>query len=131
MRSSIAELAADVATLLRSGRTAVALAQLEKLPRLIRDEVTDRLGATGWRAYRDGYERGRADLSAEIAGLCVKRAKKPTNAEWLRERVADPAMRARAKATLRLDDKLLDRVLEGGVGLSPTSWRELRKELGR
>jgi hypothetical protein len=45
-------------------------------------------------------------------------------------RIADPQLRALAKEVLRLDDALLDRVASGGAGLSPTSWRKLRKELG-
>jgi hypothetical protein len=130
VQPAVAELAADIGLLLRRGRVGVAMKQLEKLPELVRDEITDRLGAASWAGYCRGFEAGRAALAAEIMGAKPKRPKKPTNAEWLRERLADPVLRERAKATLRLNDELLDAIAEGGVGLGSSSWRRLRRELG-
>jgi hypothetical protein len=104
--------------LLRSGKIRMAMTVLEGLPRLFRSELTDAVGAASWRAYGDGLARGRASLAAEIAGL-RQRPKQPTRLDWLRAKVADQPARARALAALRLDDRLLDRVLTGSAQLSP------------
>jgi hypothetical protein len=113
-----AQVAVDVLLLLRRGRVGPALAQLERLPALVRAEVDA------------AYDRGRLDLAREITHGKPERQPAPKRHEWLRGRIADPELRARARATLRLDDTLLDRVAAGTVQLSPDSWRKLRRELG-
>jgi hypothetical protein len=147
MPSSTAELAADIATLLKRGRVAVALAQLEKLPGLVRDEITDRLGAANWQGYVRGFERGFAEgrraLAREIThgkrAAAAKpkrppspqRPRAPRRHEWLAQRIRDPKLRERAKAALRLSAELLDAIAAGGVGLGSSSWRKLREALAR
>jgi hypothetical protein len=130
--ASSAQLAADVLVLLKRGRVAVALAQLERLPELFRDELTEAAGQASWAGYRRGWEAGRAALAAEIVGDAKpKRPRTPRRHEWLAVKIADPAKREIAKVVLRLSDELLDAIAEGGVGLGPSSWRKLRRELGR
>jgi hypothetical protein len=115
-----AEVATDVLVLLRRGRVAPALAQLERLPGLIQAEVDA------------AYEQGRLDLAREITGDAkATRARAPQRHEWLAERIRVPELRERAKAVLRLNDELLDAIAEGGVGLGSSSWRKLREALGR
>jgi hypothetical protein len=104
-----AEVAIDVLVLLRRGCVAPALAQLERLPAMIRDELLNAAAA--------GYEAGRQAMAAEIAAK-PKRLRQPAVRphEWLQTKVADPELRARAKRVLRInDDRLLDRVLAGSV----------------
>jgi hypothetical protein len=147
--STAVEIAADVLVLLRKGRVAPVLAQLETLPRLIQTEMIERVGAASWHAFHDGYERGQIDLIQQITGTARRPAarspkpglrgqaakpKRPPAVKphrWLAERIADPQLREKAKATLRLSDELLDAVAAGRVGLSPGSWRKLRETLGR
>jgi hypothetical protein len=133
MRSTAAEVAADVSLLLRRGRVAPALAQLARLPGLIRDEVAT------------AYEAGQLDLAREIQGTRPKRSantasssrsgqaarrKEPPRLAWLRQKVADPSLRARAIVALRLDERAFDRLLAGRVQLSSGQWKRLRGELG-
>jgi hypothetical protein len=132
LNSSVAQVAADIGLPLRRGRIQIALKQLERLPAMVADEITEAVGQGSWRAYQRGYQTACETLTAEIQGTFkTPRPKKQTNAEWLRARIADPDLRARAKATLRLDDALLDAIAEGGVGLGSSSWRKLREALGR
>jgi hypothetical protein len=64
MTTPAAEVAAAVLVLLRKGRVAPALLQLERLPQLIRDKLLDRvvagtagLGSTSWRKLREALGR--------------------------------------------------------------------------
>ena len=119
-----AQVAVDVLLLLRRGRVGPALAQLERLPALIHDQMRE--------VAAESYIVGQQALAAEITGTArPKRPRVPKNHEWLRGRIADPELRARAKQVLRLDDELLDAIAEGGVGLGSSSWRKLREALGR
>jgi hypothetical protein len=132
----------DIQTLIRTGRTAMALQVLESLIVIIDGAIMD--------AMASSYEEGRADLAREIRGEAPtgllqrallkaktrdrakpKRRPAPKNHEWLAARIADPELRERAKQVLRLDDALLDAIAEGGVGLGSSSWRKLREALGR
>jgi hypothetical protein len=132
----------DIETLIRTGRTAMALQVLESLIVIIDGAVMD--------AMASSYEEGRADLAREIRGeaptgllqRALLKAKTRDGAkpkrqpavrrhEWLAQRIRDPELRERAKAVLRLDDELLDAIAEGGVALGSSSWRKLREALGR
>jgi hypothetical protein len=55
-----AEVAVDVLLLLRRGRVAPALLQLERLPALINDDLLE--------AVADAYEQGQLDLARQIKG---------------------------------------------------------------
>jgi hypothetical protein len=127
VRSAVAEVAADVSLLLRRGRVAPALAQLERLPKLVRVELADRVGA----AYRQGYLDGQQALAAQITGTAAKpRRRQPTRLDWLRQKAAVPELRAGAVVALRLDERAFDRLLAGGCTLSSGQWKRLRAELG-
>jgi hypothetical protein len=118
-----AQVALDVLVLLRRGRVAPTLAQFERLPAMIRDELLE-AGAAG---YEAGYAEGQRALAAEITGQTRRR--RPGRLDWLKK-AADPELRERAIATLRLDDRLFDRLLAGGVTLSAGQWKRLHGELG-
>jgi hypothetical protein len=149
MPPAVADLAADVLTLLRKGRVTVAVAQLEKLPELVRDEITEGLGAASWagyqRGYRVGYEQGQRALAQQIQGTARRPAARSAkyghrshatvrNVQarhaWLRECVRDPRLRRRALDVLGIREADLDVVLEGRAQLSSTMWKRLREELG-
>jgi hypothetical protein len=113
----------DVIVLIRSGRVGMALTVLEGLTGLVDGELMAAMAA--------GHAMGRRGEPLLGGKKALKRPRTPRRHEWLAERIRDPALRERAKEALRLNDELLDRVASGGVGLSPGSWRKLRKELGR
>jgi hypothetical protein len=130
-RSAAAEVAADVLVLLKRGRVQVAMQQFERLPELVRDEITDRLGAASWDGYCKGYAAGRAAMAAEI--MAEAKPKKPRaqkRHEWLAQRIRDPALRRRVLAVLGIGDADLDVVLSGRAQLSGSQWRRLREVLG-
>jgi hypothetical protein len=115
-----AQVAVDVLLLLRRGRVGPALAQLERLPAMINDQMRE--------VASQSYIAGQQALAAEITGLPPRR--RPGRLDWLRAKAADPELRARAIAALRLDDRSFDRLLAGGCVLSSGQWKRLRGELG-
>ena len=123
------KVAADAALLLRSGRASMALTLLEALPAALEAELA--------RVTANAYDRGHADgrhveASARQRKTLQKRPpptsapRRLTRLDWLRSMVAEPAQRERVRSILRLDDRILDRVLDGRAQLSETSWRALK-----
>jgi hypothetical protein len=110
----------DVVTLTRTGRVGMALTVLERLTVLVDGALLQ--------AMAEAREEGRRSLAAEITGQARRR--RPDRLDWLRQKVSDPELRERALAALRLDDRLFDRLLAGGVTLSAGQWKRLRGELG-
>jgi hypothetical protein len=118
----------DILWLIRSGRTQMAITVLSRFVAFL-DDIHEEICE---QSYQEGYAGGQRDLAREITGASKpKRSRTPRRHEWLRARIADPQLRERAKAVLRLDDALLDAIAEGGVGLGSSSWRKLREALGR
>jgi hypothetical protein len=112
----------DVIVLIRSGRVGMALTVLEGLTGLVDGAMLEAMAIGHAKDVRGEPFCGRPKPT--------KRPKAPRRHEWLAARIADPDLRERAKAVLRLDDQLLDDVAARAVGLSPGSWRKLRRELG-
>jgi hypothetical protein len=94
------------------------------------EEIAGDLRWVASSAYVAGYEAGRRELAAEIAGTAkVKRPVRQKSHEWLADKVGDPELRRRVLDLLRISDADLQRVLEGRAQLSSTMWRRLREEL--
>ena len=118
----------DALLLLESGRAAMARRVLETLADAIELALRS--------ATSEAYLRGQTDTHRMPATQKAKTMPKrppPTSAprrvtrlDWLRSMVAEPAQRERVRAILRLDDRILDRVLDGRAQLSETSWRALK-----
>jgi hypothetical protein len=126
--------AQDALTLLRTGRAAMAHRILEGLPALIDAALV--------RGEGIAYLRGQADAHRILAAAseCQQAQRphlapippaprKPSRLEWLRDALADPSQRERARAALRMEDWLLDRIAAGTATLSGTQWRKLREAL--
>lgn len=121
--------AQDALTLLRSGRAAMALRILEGLPALTEAQLVDARGsgfAEGWDAHLMAVERRQAQPRLAPTPPAPR---KPSRTEWLRDALADPSQRERARAALRMEDSLLDRVAAGTATLSGAHWRRLREAL--
>jgi transcriptional regulator GlxA family with amidase domain len=114
----------DVLALLRTGGPNMAAAVLETLPAMIEGELRRVAGFHYLRGRADAQRMRRRDPER-------RRSRAPKRHEWLNTKLADPLLRARALDLLRLDDRRLDRVLAGTVGLSPGRWRQLKRELER
>jgi hypothetical protein len=138
--SVAAALASDVELSLRRGRTAPALAQLTRLPRVIRGELSERVTEAHVAGFEVGFVAGQQaeawrlraearDLRPALELPPANRPRKPRRLDCLREQVVDQELRARVVAALRVDDGPLDRVLEGRVQPSSTQWRRLRQAL--
>jgi hypothetical protein len=121
-------------TLLRSGRAAMAQHIMEGLPTLI--EAALARGESG------SYLRGQADAQRILAAASERQQaqrshlapippapRKPSRLEWLRDALADPSQRERARAALRMEDWLLDRIAAGTATLSGAYWRRVREAL--
>ena len=115
----------DALTLLQTGRAAMALRIMEALPDAIETMLRSASG--------EAYLRGQADAHRLIAAARKRRQppapRKPHRLDLLREALADPRRRQLVKATLGMDDRLLERVAAGGATLSGVQWRKLREVL--
>ena len=123
--------AQDALTLLRSGRAAMAVSVLERLPALIEAQLVEARGAgfaEGWDAHLLAAARERQQAVLRPAPSAPA-PRTPTRLDWLRDALADPAKRECARAALRMDNRLLDRIAAGTVTLSGTHWRRLREAL--
>ena len=129
--------AQDALTLLRSGRAAMAQRVLEGLPALIEAQLVDARGsgfAEGWDTHlmaiarAEAKARAKAPSAAQTVGMPTAVRHRP-RLDTLREALADPEQRARLRATLRMEDWLLDRIAAGTATLSGTRWRRVREAL--
>jgi hypothetical protein len=98
---------------------------------------------TGRDAYRRcAYLRGQTDAHRILAVAQERQRiqpqpitvpppapRKPSRLEWLRDALADPSQRERARAALRMEDWLFDRVTGGLVTLSGVHGHKLREAL--
>jgi hypothetical protein len=113
----------DVLVLIRTGWPQMAVPLLEQLPHEITCEAN--------RCMAAAYELGKGDQARRVKGEATPKRLK--NHEWLRERIANQALRERAKASLRLGDRLLDAIATGGRTRSGGfGWRgRQRRSCGR
>ena len=115
--------------LLQSGRAEMALRLLELLPDAIEAQLiaARRCGFTdGWHAHLAADRRAEAEThgTPKTSGhseFSRPPPPKPTRLDWLRDALADPAKREQARAALRMDDHLLDRIAAGTATLSGDS----------
>ena len=126
--------AQDALTLLRSGRAAMAQRILEGLPALIDAALVRGEGIAYLRGQADAHRivaaaRSVSGYSRSRSPLHPPAPRKPSRLEWLRDALADPSQRERARAALRMEDWLLDRIAAGTATLSGTQWRKLREAL--
>ena len=98
---------------------------------------------TGRDAYRRcAYLRGQTDAHRILAAAQERQRiqpqpvaapplapRKPSRLEWLRDALEDPSQRERARAALRMEEWLLDRLQAGSATLSGVHWRKLREAL--
>lgn len=107
---------------LHTGQTAEARAALEALPNLLARDIR----AKAQSAYLRGLGDGRRE--AKGWGPLPQRQARPDcgQREQLRALLSDPAKRAAVRELLRLDDRLLERIADGSLALSPTPRRKLR-----
>ena len=126
--------AQDALTRLRTGRAAMAHRILEGLPALIDAALV--------RGEGIAYLRGQADAHRIVAAAQERQRiqpqpiaarppapRKPSRLEWLRDALANRSQRERARAALRMEDWLLDRIAAGTATLSGMQWRRLREAL--
>ena len=113
--------ARDALTLLQTGRAAMALRIMEALPDAIEAVLRS---ATG-----EAYLRGQADAHRMMAAARERRQppapRKPHRLDLLRAALADPVQRQLVKDTLRMDDRLLERVAACGARSRPSTWWKL------
>jgi hypothetical protein len=133
----------EALALLQSGMVGKATRLLERVPDLIEDErlvhaahleaARRSTAAEVQMRYNLGYLEGRAAgeraMHRKLAPKPPPTPTGPRRLEWLREMLADPQRREAARAVLRMDDALLDRVAAGRAGLAPALWRRLRETL--
>lgn len=111
----------DALLLLQSGRAGMAQLVLEGAV----DAVSTEMGTVAWQAYCAGYAAGQRDAQQKPR----QAPRKPSRLDRFRAALADPERRALVKATLRMDDPILERIAAGRAGLSSDLWRRLRDAL--
>ena len=126
--------AQDALTLLRSGRAAMTLRILEGLPALIDAALMRTDGVAYLRGQDDAHRilataQGRQRIQPQPVAAPPPAPRKPSRLEWLRDALEDPSQRKRARAALRMEDWLLDRIAAGTATLSGAHWRKLREAL--
>ena len=113
----------DALLLLRTGRSTMALRMLETLPNLIERDLREQSSG----AYLRGRSEGEMAAARRFQTREVRRpAPKASRLDRLRALLSDPTGRAKVREALRLDDRLLNRVVDGTLTLSPQQWRRLR-----
>lgn len=111
----------DALLLLQSGRPGMAQLVLEGAV----DAVSTEMGTAAWQAYCAGYAAGQRDAQQKPR----QAPRKPSRLDQLKAALADPERRALVRATLHMDDQVLDRIAAGRAGLSSDLWRRLREAL--
>jgi hypothetical protein len=104
--------------LLERGKTGMALSILRQVPARFRADLIEGIGQAAMQMHLN-----------RVAAATQRRTTRQGRLEWLRGKVADPAVCERAKGLLGLGEALLERVLAGACDLGPGQWRRLRRGL--